>query len=1304
MSTGSRRMRSVLMTGASTALLATLGATQALAAGPSETTSSTNSVTVQQEFNDYTTPATGLALNGNTQGSVNTTVSNNDATAYALTNSTVTVGSSATTGNASTATGYANTATLTVNGDLNNVTGSGYATQTASSSGANTGAKVDGTTDIGIALTQQNTSTAATVTDGTDMGITIDHGMSGSTAKIAGNSQSATGVLNSGVTALDTSVNSTSGSSAIGVAQSSLDGSLTASVSSLDKFSTGSGPSTTALTGSTVALSNNSQAATAVANSGSNSQAISGNDVTLAGQSDGQAVAGQSYDAGGGPDPEVPNTSAIAGYAIASKQELAVTTTGVKTVTASVDDAAGTAGYLASVTGNVTGSTLSNDSNSAKALARGNEVSTATTIDANSIATGSLATPSSGTVAAIASQQDVTVATGTQTIVAQVGGAGSDGPIVSNSITGDVTGSSAITASNNSVLADAAANRGGNAITASATTINTLGTEVPSASINGVVSTANAAFAVANEQSVASGTSVQAGLVDSFGTPTKSTSVSTAISGSLTSSSVTSDGNSLAANAAGNATLGTGNAITLSGTNLGTSAAIASDQTMNGTATALIGDATAKSGGVLVTVGNDIANSSVTVDGNSTSGSAKGNSATNALAASATNLTRGNGVSNSSQASANSDGVSAADMAVSSKQTNTGALTSTVGALFGVSATGDTDPTLSDVSASTVSVSDNKESSTVTGNAGTNSIALDATNVTTTSALANNQTSSGALGATISNFSGANATVGRDIANSSVLVDGNAISGATTGNAATNSVNVTGSSTMLASDTTSGATATPYHTAGTEVTAVADHALANIQTVSGAETTAVTGTYNVVTLGVGAPAAETDTSDITGSTLSVSGNTQSATTMGNTAANSMALEGGSVSTNGALQSVQRATGSAAFSATSTMTAAAPAGNSTSTLALDNNSNTASTTVNAATNSMIVAADTSLSSTTAGGANASLGGTITTYSAAADYVVGNSQLVTSNPVTATATTNIWNNDGGATAQSQFATNGINQSTVDLSGNVTSATALANRATNSLTLSANSDTASAGVMNLQSSGGAVTANATTKADVVLAGYDAATGTDPSPLDGSSVALNSNSTAARAGGNNATNALSASATSFANTSAGGSASLNATRDDSVSASFAVMNEQSNAGAITAAANVTYGASFNNLGTAPSVTNSAVTLNGNSAVSVAYGNAATNSLTLTALNSPATGVTPTTSAIASNQSNTGAINATTGITTGALAINAVATGADNTGGVTNASLSINGNSLASAAYGNSATNTLTISGTNVNVAVARP
>jgi len=115
-------------------------------------------------------------------------------------------------------------------------------------------------------------------------------------------------------------------------------------------------------------------------------------------------------------------------------------------------------------------------------------------------------------------------------------------------------------------------------------------------------------------------------------------------------------------------------------------------------------------------------------------------------------------------------------------------------------------------------------------------------------------------------------------------------------------------------------------------------------------------------------------------------------------------------------------------------------------------------------------------------------------------------------------------------------------------------------------------------------------------------------------------------------------------------------------------------------------------------------VALNGNSAVAVAYGNAATNSLTLAALNSPASGTTPTTAAIASNQSNTGAINATTGVGTGALAINAVASGAGNTGGVSNSSLSINGNSLGAAAYGNSATSTLTIGGNNVNVTGYNP
>lgn len=1380
MPTKTRKMRSVLMTGASTALLATFGATSSLAQSVTETAAV--SISKNQSFNDYSTPTPSLVLNGNTQGSITGTVNNNDAAAYALLNSTVTVGSSATTGNASSATGYANSANLTVNGDLNNVTGSSYADVGASSVAATTAATVEAITDIGIALTQQNTSTAATATDNTAMTIAIDHGASNSTAKLVGNSQSATGVLNSGVTALNLDVNNSSGSGGIAAAQSSVNSSLTATTSGSVGFTTGSGPSTNALSGSTVALTDNSQSATAVANSGSNTQSVTGNAVTLASNAAGMTGTDWSYEAADieavPPTEATHNAQVIAGYATVSKQELAVTTAGNKTVTALIDDS-GT-NFGATVTGNVTTSTLSNDGNNGTALARGNEVSNATSIAANSIAVGTLASPAAGTVAGIASQQDVTVATGTLSIVAQMGGAGSDGPMVSNAITGDVTTSSAVSASDNVVLADAAANRGGNAITASATTISTL----ESAATFADPDDTNAAFGVSSLQQVASGTSVQAGLVDSFTTPTKSTLVQTAVSGSVTSSSIASDGNSLTANAAGNATLGTGNAITLSGTNLGTSAAIGSRQVMNGNASAYIGMAgvaatspttqnftftgtstgtsgnytftgtaagtstdrdalaaaypantftyaagtitlvatgqltsvtsfptsytsggsagTPAAGGVIVTVGNDITGSSVTVDGNETVGSAKGNIATNALAASATNLTRGNGAVTSAAASATAgSGNAYADMALSNLQENTGNLYSTVGAVFGVSATGvDSEGSLSDVGTSTVSVSDNAQSSTVTGNTGTNSIALSATNATTTSALANYQSSTGGLGATISSFSGANVTVGRDITDSTVVVDGNAISGATTGNAATNRVTVTGSSTLTASDATVGATATP------PAFAQADHALANAQYVMGDETTTVTGTFDIVTLGVGAPASTDGTSDITGSTLSVSGNAQSAATVGNTAANSMTLAGGSVATNGALQSRQGASGIGGFTATSTMTVAAPAANSSSNLTLNNNSNSASSTVNDAANAMVVAADTALTSTTVAGlnygANATLGGD-GTYSAEADYVVNNSQTVgDANPVAATATSNIWNNDGGVTGQSQFATNGINQSTVDLSGNTTTAAALANRSTNSLTLSANSDSASAGLVNQQANGSTAQANATTTVRALVAGYD--TATDPSPVDTSSVALNGNATTARAGGNTASNALSASATTFANNSAGANTTLTGTRADSVAASFAVLNEQANTGAITAAANVTYGASFNNLGATPSVTNSSVALNGNSAVAVAYGNAATNSLMLAALNSPASGTTPTTAAIASNQSNTGAINATTGGTSAAFAINAAASGAGNTGGVSNSSLSINGNSLGSAAYGNSATSTLTVGGNNVNVTVARP
>jgi len=283
-------MRIALLTGTGMALATGFGASPALA-DPAADQTSTSSITVQQEFNDFTTPTPGQTLNGNTNGTVAVEITTLDEEDYALQNSTVTVGSSATTGNTTSAAGYANSADLTVNADLNNVAGSGFASETASSNGALAGATVTSTADIGVALTQQNTDTLATVADSTDLGVTLDNGATASTVTIAGNRQSATGVLNSGTTLVDASANNSSGSSGIAASQSSVDSDLAVSVSSLAAFETGAGTSGTALNDSTAELTDNRQSATAVANSGSNSQVVSGNELTLAGNSAGVALA-----------------------------------------------------------------------------------------------------------------------------------------------------------------------------------------------------------------------------------------------------------------------------------------------------------------------------------------------------------------------------------------------------------------------------------------------------------------------------------------------------------------------------------------------------------------------------------------------------------------------------------------------------------------------------------------------------------------------------------------------------------------------------------------------------------------------------------------------------------------------------------------------------------------------------------------------------------------------------------------------------------------------------------------------------
>jgi len=520
-------------------------------------------------------------------------------------------------------------------------------------------------------------------------------------------------------------------------------------------------------------------------------------------------------------------------------------------------------------------------------------------------------------------------------------------------------------------------------------------------------------------------------------------------------------------------------------------------------------------------------------------------------------------------------------------------------------------------------------------------------------------------------------TVGNDITNSSLTVDSNVVAGSATGNSAVNRVAVSGTN-LGAGDLQTGASASPNN-----VVALGENVLSNLQDVGATAilTSEVTSQFAIITEGFGATGATV--SAVTDSTLSVSGNVQSASTTGNSANNTLAETGTNLATSGALMSSQ-VVDTATIGASSVATVAAPAANTNSTLKLDNNSNTATAIANTATNTFTAAADNTLSTTApANYTHAGLSGSgATDYVATGDNLLNNAQT-TGAIVTAEATTNVWNNDGGATGAAAFATNGINASTVDLSGNSTLASASANRSVNTLNISANTVAANAGVINQQLSTGLVDATANSAFQVTVGGY----APSATPVDGSLVTLANNSTTARAGGNTASNALNASGVSFTpNTSAGYQGQdSDPTNTDYTYANFAILNEQGNSGAIAAVANVTYGASFAALGTADAVNNSGVALNGNTSTAVAYGNAATNAITLVALNTSSLST-----AIGSEQINNGAISATS---QAAFAISA--TGA--AGGVFGSSLGINGSSMGASAFGNSVTSTTVFSANNV-------
>jgi hypothetical protein len=681
--------------------------------------------------------------------------------------------------------------------------------------------------------------------------------------------------------------------------------------------------------------------------------------------------------------------------------------------------------------------------------------------------------------------------------------------------------------------------------------------------------------------------------------------------------------------------------------------------------------------GVLTTVAGDVANSTLTSASNQSLAGANGNAATNTLTLTADNAATSTGLQN----------VQYSNAALSSQI----GLKGSEGAPgFSTAASGSGSGFLS-VAGDTLVVSNAPVTVTFSGHAftaaeaaylnslpnisgavlGGNTITLGVGNIDT-SVFSGFSFSSGADGSnsgdetfTVTGFSqpasagspnqgGVTLAVGgASITNSTLAVANNVTAGSTVGNSAANSLAVTGT------NVTPGAGLAGASVPGDVAGAVADHALSNVQLTDTAPTSnAVYGTFAI---------SAADSAAISGSTLSVSDNSQSATANANTGSNALTVTAANLSAGSALASFQ---GSASqVSALSDLEVFAPAAVSNASVELSGNSNSALGVINDVSNTLAVSAANVSPVSTPTAATLDPSGTNV---AAADHVLFNQQEADTS-VTSTAATRIYNQDKAAAA-----TTGLANSSLTIAGNTTSAEASANRALNTASVNGSAmQGASVGLENLQMSGAAVLADATTAAGVSLAGGAGAPAA--AALNVGSVSLDGNSTTALARGNAATNSLSVSAASGYGAGYDGGSSQTAIADDRVTAQSAVLNQQANSGPVSAmSAGATYTVALNSPLAAAGVSNGTVGLTGNKVASAAFGNTATNQLTVAALNTGAP-----TAAVGNFQSNSGAVTASAT----SVSFQVTASG----GPVTGSSLRASGNQISATAVGNSAVSAIT-------------
>jgi hypothetical protein len=991
-----------------------------------------------------------------------------------------------------------------------------------------------------------------------------------------------------------------------------------------------------ALDNSSVSTSNNK--IQAFADGASATNALTASATTLAAAADDTAT--------GSDDDATPYSSAVetdSAFSVVNRQD-----GGNATVRAELNDPIP---LRTAITGNSSNSSVDSTGNIQDAFATSNKATNSLALSATTLTTDGAVVNNQTSDARV-----VTVVGGTTTIaeggITQTAGAVDanagvivdfDGSISSNSVA--VTG--------NIVRGSAISNVGTNTLTASANTLSGSGKDRDGGTIASPDDPTNrfytqADFALSNLQALDTNAASVTGVFATYG-------VNVAPDQAVTNSQIAVSNNIQFGEALGNSAtnrlqltaVGAGvdaddPASTVNNVQLGEGAAIAATSTME-----LYANMASSA-------------SSIAIDGNSNTALGAVNNASNALSVSGLTVDGTNFWAELERSDKGTQGT----FALGSYQNASGALTSTaLTQAYNLDRTDIEGTATAGLQNGEASVSKNKTMAEASANRVANSVSVAANKSDAMAIIGNEQESATAVTATASNSSyGILLAAGTDTAyaasGSSIALDDNTTTALARGNSATNALS-------LAVD-------------------VATDGYAGIATagLAAAKAGAIVGNDQSNTNSVQATASGVSYSDelVQGSTgtlfnsqASIDGNTTSAGAFGNSGTNSLTVAATNSTTTAAINNLQSntstisataSTDSYALSLTGTGTASGYAASGSS-LSVDGNTTSALASGNSSTNALTYAVD------VAAAGYAAVATTATAGATSAGALILNAQSNT-NTVAAVSSSNTYSETLRAGA-----TGSLLNSQASLDNNTTSAAAFGNSGTNSLNVAATDGSISAAFNNVQSNTGAdKTVSATASSNRYA--LDLTGSGNGYAANASSMSVAGNTTTAVARGNAATNTLnytvgvsySGFTTDPVATVSGGGAITG------VTGGAVILNAQTNAETVSATASDNTYAVALAAGSSGSVQNSQVSLANNTTNALAFGNSATNTLTMATYRN---GIPS--SAIATNQVNSGAVTAT------ATSIAYTMTPAGNVSG---SALRSSGNMTSAQAIGNSSVSTI--------------